>query len=91
MHCVNFEKRENGCSHSLKQKKTLLSFSLKKNSNRFGYDTIPNPKWTPASPKSVQRYTPYPRFKGDDRIIEQAKLLFSKQWLATFKWRDFVM
>lgn len=57
----------------------------------FGYDSIPNPDWTPASPKSVQKYLPFPRGQSDDRLINQLSNLFSRRWLAVFKWRDFVM
>lgn len=68
-----------------------LTIAFQQLRNRFGYDVIVNKAWTAASPKSVQRYIPYPRFKGDDKLLVQAKLLFSPDWVATFKWRDAVI
>lgn len=57
----------------------------------FGYDHRPNPAWTPASPPNVTQYLPFPRGQADDRVVNQVKNLFSPEWLAMFKWRDFVM
>lgn len=57
----------------------------------FGYDARRNPAWTASSPKSVPQYLPFPRGQADDRLINQVKNLFSREWLAVFKWRDFVM
>ena len=57
----------------------------------FGYDNRPNPAWTKASPKSVAQFLPFPRGQADDRVVNQLRNLFSKEWLAMFKWRDFVM
>lgn len=39
----------------------------------------------------MPQYIPFPRGQADDRIINQIRNLFSKEWLAVFKWRDFVM
>ena len=57
---------------------SLLSFSLP-----LFLSSNPNPQ--------VPQYTPFPRGQADDRVVSQLRNLFSKEWLAVFKWRDFVM
>lgn len=57
----------------------------------FGYENRPNPAWSKTSPKSVPQYLPFPRGTADDRVVNQLRNLFSHDWLAMFKWRDFVM
>ena len=50
-----------------------------------------NGKKLETKKKQVPQYIPFPRGQADDRMINQLRNLFSREWLAVFKWRDFVM
>ena len=51
----------------------------------------PPPLFLSTNNKQVPQFIPFPRGHADDRMINQLRNLFSKEWLAVFKWRDFVM